>query len=641
MEILTKKFNEIEYYLIDTYETEFSFGVVYHFVSDNDEKFCFYQNDNYIPIENESYLTEIEKELKIDSDVLFRENSLQHLGNIKTVYISASEQRLTTEEEYQLCDTASKIINELFPNISYKYLMNVLNDGSGIYYDEINDDGAYDNTGSKKIYINSKYDESSNNSLSSSEKMEKARISLHEGIHKVADRSGFAKNIYKEFAGLIEGGTEKICEDKYGDKNSHTYFEKNINIQFNFSREASYKFPQVIYRQMAQLVPSGMADESIINGDEGFFIKFKELYGDDLFEYANHRANRLLKKDLPEKQKLRYIKEAQAMILTKAFDKKLSTVQTEEDMINYMTELRNFEYVTARISEDDTYKNYYNSKYNFIMQLAQQKGMEISKLEQFQYFEVQFYPLRDCEMPDSFKIAKMHIQNLSGIKEIDLSKCTRMQIKDSPYFYNLDVIFQEGKPISIIKNDFASYISCIEDDEYIDIIKQQFGINDNEIKIYNIDSNTYIFANTDGTSEIYSKNHKTNEICTPTKNQIDLGINSKDIEEARKIYYAENQTDAGISCNEIEGTAGYVPLFSKFKNFFSNLLNKHKTSLLPEASTQLPANSRIDNTVKSRDSFIAQLKPDNPIYDYSTVMPIKMNDHITERTISDSKKIEK
>lgn len=50
MDILKKEWNGIEYYLIDIYETEFSFGIVYHFISDNDEKFCFYKDNTYIPI---------------------------------------------------------------------------------------------------------------------------------------------------------------------------------------------------------------------------------------------------------------------------------------------------------------------------------------------------------------------------------------------------------------------------------------------------------------------------------------------------------------------------------------------------------------------------------------------------------------
>lgn len=173
--------------------------------------------------------------------------------------------------------------------------------------------------------------------------------------------------------GLVEGATEKICEDKYGDKTSHTIYLNNKAIRINFSSEASYPLPQIIYRQMAQLVDPKMADKSIINGDTHFFDKFSDLYGKDLFLYLNHRTNRFLNKSLSEKRQLKYLKQAQTMILTNAFDKKFSAVQTEEDMINYMTELRNFESVTAQIEDDTTFQDYYNSKYNSIIQLAQAK----------------------------------------------------------------------------------------------------------------------------------------------------------------------------------------------------------------------------------------------------------------------------
>lgn len=52
MEIIKKDFDGIEYYLIDIYDDEFSFGIVYHFEADIGDKYCFYKDNTYISIEN-------------------------------------------------------------------------------------------------------------------------------------------------------------------------------------------------------------------------------------------------------------------------------------------------------------------------------------------------------------------------------------------------------------------------------------------------------------------------------------------------------------------------------------------------------------------------------------------------------------
>ena len=144
MDILKKEWNGIEYYLIDIYETEFSFGVVYHFVSDYDNKYCFYQDNTYVPIQNKSYLRKIEKELRVDSDILSLKNPLKQIGNIRKKSNIVKE-RWTNEREYQAYHEVSNIIHELFPDISYEDTIKVLDDNSGMYYASLEEDtlGCY------------------------------------------------------------------------------------------------------------------------------------------------------------------------------------------------------------------------------------------------------------------------------------------------------------------------------------------------------------------------------------------------------------------------------------------------------------------------------------------------------------------
>ncbi len=632
MDILKKEWNGIEYYLIDIYETEFSFGVVYHFASDYDNKYCFYKDNTYIPIQNKIYLRKIDKELKIDSDILFLKNPLKPIANVVKKNSKIVRERWNKEREHQAYVEVSNIIHELFPDISYEDTMKVLDDDSGIYNTCLEDDilGNY-HTETKEI------------NLDILTKKSKERTILHECIHKLTNRNRFLKNNYEKFAGLIEAGTEKICENKYGDQTSHTQYLDNKSIRMNFSYEATYPLPQIIYRQMAQLIEPKMADKSIINGNTNLFDKFSVLYGKGTFSYLNHRANRLLNKSLSEKKQLKYLKQAQTMLLTKAFDEKFLTVQTEEDISNYMTELRNFEFVTAEIEDDTTFQDYYNNKYTAIKQLAQQKGIDLSKVESFQYTGVDFYPERNNEKARPIDVTQMHIQNLSYLEKIDFSKCTRIQVEPCPDFFNLDIILQDGSPISIVQNDFPIPVNPIEhDDDFFDIIRQDFKIEDNNINLYNISADTCMIIKPNGISEIYSKSFKTDKIYHPTKNEIGLEITQEDIEIYLETTLMNkiSQTDSTFaedsqSINDIENKKGIISLFEKFKNFVKRpFLNR--TPRLSAPATNPPTNDpNTDHShfAKTRDAFATQLSPDNPIYDHDTVVPVEKSERSTEKTI--------
>ena len=624
MDILIKEFDGIEYYLIDIYETEFSFGTVYHFVSkENGEKFCFYKNDNYIPIRNKIYLRKINEELEINTDILFIK---KHIGNKKNKSSKVDKERWSSEKEYKAYDEVSNIIHELFPDIPYKEVMEILNDNSGIYSDYLEEGcaGQYHHK-TKEIYLD-KFQKNTYN---------KKRTVLHECIHKLTDRNGFLRKNNKYFVGLIEGATEKICEDKYGDKTSHMEYLDDKEIHINFSNDATYSLQQIIYRQMSQLIGSKKSDKSIINGEKSFFDEFSDLYGKGLLLYLSHRAQRLLEKSLSEKRKLKYLKEAQTMLLTKVFDKKLLNIQTEEDIINYMTELRNFEYVTARIEDDNTFQDYYNNKYDLIIELAKQKGIDCSKIEHFQYREVNFYPERNFERPRPFEITYEHINNLVYKKEIDLSKCTRMQVEPSTNFFNLDIILQNNIPISIVNDAVSFPINQIEpDDEYFDFIKKDFKIEDDEFDIYNIASNTYMIIKKDGSSSIYSKSPNEERIDCLSSSEVDLEITSKDIDDRKldiereyieRSYYNYEQISS-IDLDETENEKGIRALFDNVKRFFKRLL-KIEPPQLPEPSINQQIDEinvdHFDNYNTNRSSFVSQLNPDNPIYDKSTKVPAK------------------
>lgn len=606
MEIIRKNFDGIEYYLIDIYDDEFSFGRVYHFEADIGDKYCFYKDNTYISIENKKYLKKIKEKLEINTNIIYKKLDMSKIGNRVGMLLSGDIfikiERLTSEEEYKIYDNVSKIINELYPDISYEDTMKALNDDSGIYIFNLAEGtlGNYNNV-TNRISLDKK---------ENLEELEDTK--LHEAIHKLTNRNGFIRD-NKNFIGLVEGGTAKICENKYGDKTSHIANIGKSKVHLNFS-DSTYPLQQAIYRQMTQLVNPQMADEALINGSFDIFLnKFGEMYGKDLLLYLNHRATMITKyqykgKNSNEKKIMKYFEEAQEMLLSKVFNQKMSTVETEEDMINYMTELKNFEYCMPR--HDDYFSIFYKNKYNDIIDLAKQKRIDLSKIEEFEYSPIEFYPVRDCKKNPLSKNTEEHLRSLSNFfdEKLDLKKYTRIQIEDLPNFYNLDVVLQDGIPISS-----SSYVAK-EDKE--SPIYEDLGVDRKNADIYDIGNNNiaeaFMIINSDGTSEVWSRSYETYKIYKGTINQIDLRITLEDIEK-----YKEEHSFA---------------LLNKIKNFFSNLVHRKGTILtLPNATVDKYTN----NYSETRNSFLSKLNPDNEIYDQSTIGTIEKQSKVNKESIKD------
>ena len=249
MEIVRKNFDGIEYYLIDIYDDEFSFGTVYHFETDIGDKYCFYEENTYIPIENKKYLKKIKEKLEINTNIIYKKldkdlikirmgmllsRGISDISDIKDIF--GKIERLNSEEEYEVYDSVSKIINELYPDISYEDTMKALNDDSGIYIFNLAEGtlGNYNNV-TNRISLDKK---------ENLEELEDTK--LHEAIHKLTNRNGFIRD-NKNFIGLVEGGTAKICENKYGDKTSHIANIGKSKVHLNFS-DSTYPLQQAIYR---------------------------------------------------------------------------------------------------------------------------------------------------------------------------------------------------------------------------------------------------------------------------------------------------------------------------------------------------------------------------------------------------------
>lgn len=272
--------------------------------------------------------------------------------------------------------------------------------------------------------------------------------------------------------------------------------------------------------------------------------------------------------------------------------------------------------------------------------------MHLSKIEQFEYSGVDFYPERNSEKSRPSEITQMHIRNLFDIEDIDFSKCTRVQIEPCPNFFNLDIILQDGIPISLVKDEYCYDVNHIEhDDEYFNIARRDLGIQDDKIDMYDITLDNYIIIKPDGTSEVYSKSYQTGKIYNPAKKEVDLEITQEDIEKEKRDMEATNLMFGTDDYEQIpidmdSDTAGnkknIISLFHRFKNFLKDTFINRKLRLSPPTINSPTNAPNIDSSHVAKtkhSSFATSLNPSNPIYDHSTVVPVEKSEHSTEKVI--------
>lgn len=240
---------------------------------------------------------------------------------------------------------------------------------------------------------------------------------------------------------------------------------------------------------------------------------------------------------------------------------------------------------------------------------------------------------------------------LDDIKKIDFSKCSRIQVEPSPNFFNLDIVLQDGIPISVVNNDFPFAINLIErDDEFCNFIKQDFKIEEDDIDLYYLALNTYMIIKPDGTSDIYSKSSETGKIYNLAKKEVDLEITPEAIESDKKrsieaiSTYDYEQVPLEDS-DPAENKKSLISLFHKFKNFLKDSFIKRNSQGLPAATINQHNDSlNIDsfNRAKTkRSSFATSLNPNNPIYDHNTIVPMQnSSEPSTEKTIDVEEEID-
>lgn len=208
---------------------------------------------------------------------------------------------------------------------------------------------------------------------------------------------------------------------------------------------------------------------SILHGNMQFEREFAKQYGMPLMIYMAYRTRMLLAgdrlngrfEDLQIFDKAAYFKKTQDVLMRKIFDKDSEKIENIEDAKLYLQKLRTFETVRGRIStkekesdkfvEDTSFREYYDEKYNNVIEMLQSKGItksEIeSQLEKYKYERQDFKPLhtKEEEKEDIKHLVTFFIaeESVTAKKIMDINRYGIKYIRVLPNSFHVVVLKKE------------------------------------------------------------------------------------------------------------------------------------------------------------------------------------------------------
>ena len=516
-DIFTIKIDNEEYVHIDT--IKYKDQILYHFGSLADEIFCIKNNEQYVPINdsfqvsliknklgliNTKYIFNIKDEMR---EIIEETNAelnfyLKLLGK-RIKYRDWNAEVVGQEEKEKIndeqIDNFTKAKEKLNLDINLDEIKQKISRIKLIKKDILHRgrNSGYYNPIHNVIALKTENDIDSDN-------IHDKRTRFHEHIHAMTGKKCLLYNLGM-MRGFLEGETENLVEDFWGDGTSsfinYENKDKIRNIQFNFSRDTTYK-PQVsIIKQMEHALGKKSHD-SIINGNMEFESEFAKKYGKSLMIFMAYRSRMLLVgkhinewfKENEPFDEVKYFKETQDILMKKVFEKDFGNIENIDDAKLYFQKLRGFETVRGRIStqekysdrivEDTSFEEYYNEKYKTAVEILKSKGIDEteieSELEQYKYEKQKFNSYRTKKEEKEF------------IKEILINEMAEKSIQDrnlidgSQYDFSYTKVLEDSYYINLKKRDnmqkYNFSIVSQNDEKAFDEFNERFDFEKNGYK---------------------------------------------------------------------------------------------------------------------------------------------------------------
>ena len=449
--MINQNFNGVEYTLVEVYE--FDNRKIYHFISNEDEKFCELNQLGYYDfIIDDLFIENIRNLFGLNTPEIFFSKLAPYIlriANVKNaLFIEKSQKNKIIQEHIERLS----LLLQSGEDIDLNYVKNKLDKVNFLIGEFITDIAGFYHPITNSVVFRDEIDD-----------LEHKRTKCHELIHASGGALFNFDNRVK--TGFIEGATENAVDKIFGNDKSTI-----VNgVKFNFSPDVHYEYQVAIIRQMEAVLEMSSI-KSVIEGKIDFFSEFGKRYGNDLLRFLGHRSTRLIEKK-GIKNIAQYFDETQNKLLERAFDREFLDIQSIEDAKNYLEKLGNFELTRGLIKDNDYFKNYYESKFQRIKSLLLNFGLSPesieSELHAFKYHQREFNPLiikeeliETMQKSVKFKISEyifknqkqnnMNFDSMNGLLAID---------KDDFYFVLTDneniVCCEYGNPSvsTIVFND--------------------------------------------------------------------------------------------------------------------------------------------------------------------------------------------
>ena len=277
-------------------------------------------------------------------------------------------------------------------------------------------------------------------------------VGLHECIHKIC-----GEEYIKYRRGLAEGMCQDMVLECLYRKSSSRFFldmTRKVQVQYNLGSRTAYSYPLCLVRQMKKLLNDPLiVAKSKLNGNLKFDKKFKEQFGLPLYIFMNVMTTKCI-----DEKNVKLFLKTQDVLLEKAFNIKYDKCSGEEEYLNFLNELREFETYRARCSYDlgdkkykDYYVKYYNKKYENIRMIFNENGYDEKKLEKYKYEPQEFY--------EEDKFTNYNIYNNVMSKIVD----TEIMPQDVNNIQHINVEFIKNRIRCCITIDIVNKICAISD----------------------------------------------------------------------------------------------------------------------------------------------------------------------------------
>lgn len=384
-----------------------------------------------------------------------------------------------------------------------------------------------------------------------------SKTGLHESIHKIC-----GEKWYKYRKGIAEGMCEDVAQECINKKVSSIFYFTRINkykMQYNFGYGTSYVNPVCLVRQMKKLLNDPLiVAESKLNGNLNFDNEFIKQFGIPLYAFMNVMTTKCI-----NMKNFKIFLKTQDVLLKKAFNIKYDKCSQEEEYINFLKELREFETYRARVSyvsTDEKYKDYYvqyyNEKYNEIKLIFDERNYNHKKLDDYKYEQQEFYK------EDKLRAHSTYEKVAEKIEEMGISP------KDINNIKTFDMFFvQNGEKFfastNIVNDKYL--IPNMKDKLKLNIENENICIDDGEIKL-TIDK--------DRNAQLQDKDGNDLEIKSFDFEEIP----EKDVINYEELYGIDNQKIERKLPYNMEKAIIYMcgQLIKEFGMNIKNILNRNK-----------------------------------------------------------------